>query len=109
MTIGVFRAEIEWAAGKNLTQKVMKKKPKKGAKNTKPVTKTEQCESFFNFFTPPQVPEDDDIDQETAEQLQDSMEQDYDIGYVGVPLLTSASIVVNLLSVSPCGATNADL
>ncbi|KAG0590212.1 hypothetical protein M758_1G079700 [Ceratodon purpureus] len=72
--------EIEWAAGKNLTQKVMKKKPKKGAKNTKPVTKTEQCESFFNFFTPPQVPEDDDIDQDTAEALQDSMEQDYDIG-----------------------------
>jgi nucleosome assembly protein 1-like 1 len=72
--------EIEWASGKNLTQKVMKKKPKKGAKNTKPVTKTEQCESFFNFFTPPQVPEDDDIDQDTAEQLQDSMEQDYDIG-----------------------------
>lgn len=72
--------EIEWAAGKNLTQKVMKKKPKKGAKNTKPVTKTEQCESFFNFFTPPQVPEEEDIDQDTAEQLQDSMEQDYDIG-----------------------------
>lgn len=80
----VFRTEIEWAAGKNLTQKVMKKKPKKGAKNTKPVTKTEQCESFFNFFTPPQVPEEEDIDQDTAEQLQDSMEQDYDIGYVGL-------------------------
>jgi len=72
--------EIEWNAGKNLTQKVMKKKPKKGAKNTKPVTKTEQCDSFFNFFTPPQVPEDDDIDQDAAEALQDSMEQDYDIG-----------------------------
>jgi len=72
--------EIEWVAGKNLTQKVLKKKPKKGAKNTKPVTKTEQCESFFNFFNPPQVPDDDDIDQDTAEQLQDLMEQDYDIG-----------------------------
>lgn len=60
------RTEIEWNAGKNITQKVMKKKPKKGSKNTKPVTKTEQCESFFNFFSPPQVPEDDDIDQETV-------------------------------------------
>lgn len=78
----ISRTEIEWNVGKNLTQKVMKKKPKKGAKNTKPVTKTELCESFFNFFTPPQVPEDDDIDQDTAEALQDSMEQDYDIGYV---------------------------
>jgi len=72
--------DIEWNAGKNITQKVMKKKPKKGSKNTKPVTKTEQCESFFNFFSPPQVPEDDDIDQETAEELQDLMEQDYDVG-----------------------------
>lgn len=60
------RTEIEWNAGKNITQKVMKKKPKKGSKNTKPVTKTEQCDSFFNFFNPPQVPEDDDIDQETV-------------------------------------------
>jgi hypothetical protein len=34
---------------------VMKKKPRKGAKNAKPITKTEQCESFFNFFTPPDV------------------------------------------------------
>lgn len=59
------RTEIEWNSGKNLTQKVMKKKAKKGSKNTKPVTKTENCDSFFNFFNPPQVPEDDqDIDQE---------------------------------------------
>ncbi|CAK9223728.1 unnamed protein product [Sphagnum jensenii] len=72
--------EIEWIPGKNLTTKVLKKKPKKGAKNTKPVTKTERCESFFNFFSPPQVPDEEDIDQDTAEELQDLMEQDYDIG-----------------------------
>jgi len=73
--------EIDWYPGKNVTQKLMKKKPKKGAKNAKPVTKTEQCESFFNFFSPPQVPEDDEeLDEETAENLQDLMEQDYDIG-----------------------------
>ncbi|PKA58995.1 hypothetical protein AXF42_Ash001088 [Apostasia shenzhenica] len=74
-------SEIGWFPGKCLTQKVLKKKPKKGAKGSKPVTKTEICESFFNFFSPPQVPEEDDeIDEETAEQLQDQMEQDYDIG-----------------------------
>ncbi|MCO5547730.1 hypothetical protein L7F22_001181 [Adiantum nelumboides] len=73
--------EIEWNPGKNLTQKVMRKKVKKGAKNVKPITKTEACESFFNFFSPPQVPEDDEeIDQEKAEELQDTMEQDYEIG-----------------------------
>jgi nucleosome assembly protein 1-like 1 len=96
-----------------LTQKLLKKKPKKGSKNAKPITKTEECESFFNFFSPPQVPEDDeDIDEDTvmtsfitsiemindnsllvfnsgcffchlleqAEELQNQMEQDYDIG-----------------------------
>ncbi|XXG48407.1 hypothetical protein AAC387_Pa02g2865 [Persea americana] len=73
--------EIEWHPGKSLTQKLLKKKPRKGSKNTKPITKTENCESFFNFFNPPQVPEDDDdIDEETAEELQNQMEQDYDIG-----------------------------
>ncbi|MQM21531.1 hypothetical protein Taro_054572 [Colocasia esculenta] len=73
--------EIEWHPGKCLTQKILKKKPKKGSKNTKPITKTENCDSFFNFFNPPQVPEDDDdLDEETAEELQNQMEQDYDIG-----------------------------
>lgn len=73
--------EIEWFPGKCLTQKILKKKPKKGSKNTKPITKTETCESFFNFFNPPQVPDDDEeIEEEAAEQLQDLMEQDYDIG-----------------------------
>ncbi|OIW19376.1 hypothetical protein TanjilG_03510 [Lupinus angustifolius] len=73
--------EIQWLPGKCLTQKVLKKKPKKGSKNAKPITKTEDCESFFNFFNPPQVPDDDDdIDEDVAEELQNQMEQDYDIG-----------------------------
>lgn len=62
-----FRTEIEWYPGKSLTQKVLKKKPKKGSKNTKPITKIENCESFFNFFSPPQVPDDDEeIDEDTV-------------------------------------------
>ncbi|XWS70020.1 hypothetical protein CRYUN_Cryun03dG0013200 [Craigia yunnanensis] len=73
--------EIEWYPGKCLTQKLLKKKLKKGSKNAKPITKTEDCESFFNFFNPPQIPDDDeDIDEDTAEELQNQMEQDYDIG-----------------------------
>ncbi|XP_023634200.1 nucleosome assembly protein 1;1 isoform X2 [Capsella rubella] len=73
--------EIDWYPGKCLTQKILKKKPKKGSKNAKPITKTEDCASFFNFFSPPQVPdEDEDIDEERAEDLQNLMEQDYDIG-----------------------------
>ncbi|KAI3688935.1 hypothetical protein L2E82_46881 [Cichorium intybus] len=73
--------DIEWLHGKCLTQNILKKKPKKGSKNAKPITKTENCESFFNFFSPPQVPEDDDdINEDVAEELQNLMEQYYDIG-----------------------------
>ncbi|KAI4355451.1 hypothetical protein L6164_004226 [Bauhinia variegata] len=73
--------EIEWYPGKNLTQKVVKKKPRKGSKNSKPIVKRESCDSFFNFFNPPQIPEDDhDIDENAAEELESLMQQDYDIG-----------------------------
>lgn len=54
------RTEIEWHPAKCLTQKILKKKPKKGSKSAKPIIKTEECESFFNIFNPPQIPEDDD-------------------------------------------------
>ncbi|KAG1367561.1 putative nucleosome assembly protein 1-like 2 [Cocos nucifera] len=87
--------EIEWYSGKCLTQKVLKKKPRKGSKNTKPITKTENCDSFFNFFTPPQIPDDDDeIDEDTAEQLQNQMEQDYDIGRVEFILGKKSSVLI---------------
>ncbi|RAL51124.1 hypothetical protein DM860_005480 [Cuscuta australis] len=73
--------EMEWYPGKSLTQKILKKKPKKGSKNAKPITRTEKCDSFFNFFSPPQVPEDeDDLDRDAADELQAMMEQDYEIG-----------------------------
>ncbi|KAK9678311.1 hypothetical protein RND81_11G202900 [Saponaria officinalis] len=73
--------EIEWFPGKCLTEKILKKKPKKGSKNAKPITKTETVDSFFNFFTPPEVPDDDEeIDEDVADELQSQMELDYDIG-----------------------------
>ncbi|GJX95398.1 nucleosome assembly protein 1;4-like protein [Tanacetum coccineum] len=74
--------EIDWYPGKKLTQKVLRKKPKKGTRSPKPpITKTENCESFFNFFNPPQIPDDEEeIDEDTADLLQNKMEQDYDIG-----------------------------
>ncbi|KAI3828469.1 hypothetical protein L1987_02570 [Smallanthus sonchifolius] len=74
--------EIGWFPGKNLTQKVLRKKAKKGSRSLKPpITKSEDCDSFFNFFNPPEIPDDeDDIDEDTAELLQNQMEHDYDIG-----------------------------
>ncbi|KAI3917563.1 hypothetical protein MKW98_021325 [Papaver atlanticum] len=83
----VIGTEIEWLPGKNLTQKVLKKVPRKGYKNTKPITKNVKCESFFNFFNPPQVPDNfsygsffNFYDDETDEDLEDQMEHDYDLG-----------------------------
>ncbi|XP_042386032.1 nucleosome assembly protein 1;2-like isoform X1 [Zingiber officinale] len=74
--------EIEWFPGRCLTQKTYLKKPKKGSKNTKPITITVKCDSFFNFFKPAEVPNDGaDLDGNTqAEELKDLMEADYVIG-----------------------------
>lgn len=67
LLLTICSTEIDWHQGKCLTQKILKKKPKKGSKNAKPIIKTEQCESFFNFFSPPQVPDDEeDIDEEAV-------------------------------------------
>jgi nucleosome assembly protein 1-like 1 len=69
---------INWAAGKDPTMKVMKKKAKKGGK---PLTKLEPCESFFRFFSPPDMPEDEDeLTEEDAEALQEAVEADFELG-----------------------------
>lgn len=74
--------KIEWKTGKNTTVKVIKQKVKqkgKGKGGQKFVTKTEKRESFFNFFSPPKVPEDpkEEIDDET----QALITEDFDIGF----------------------------
>jgi len=75
--------EIKWKQGKNLTVKIMKKKAKKGKAAGKTLTKSEPCESFFNFFSPPKIPEDgEELEEEEMEQLQEVMEADYEIGSV---------------------------
>lgn len=71
--------KIDWKDGKNITQKQVKKKQKhKGRGQTRVVTKTVQTDSFFNFFDPPEVPEDeDDMDEETEALLA----ADFEIGH----------------------------
>lgn len=75
---------IEWKAGKDVTIKIMKKKPKKGGKpDAKPQIKTEKVDSFFNFFSPPDLPGDDDeIEEEAMEELQIMVESDYEVGAI---------------------------
>jgi len=65
--------EIQWAEGKNVTVKIKKKKQRnKNGKGTRTVTKVEPCESFFNFFAPPSIPnpEEDGLEEEELEQRQ---------------------------------------
>ena len=72
---------IAWAAGKDPTVKVLKKKGTKPG--TKPQTKIERVDSFFNFFSPPDVPEEgDEIDEEEMEALQEALEADHEIGTI---------------------------
>ena len=62
---------------------VMKKKAKavKGKPAGRMLTKTEPCASFFNFFSPPAVPENpNEADEDEMEELQQAMEEDYELG-----------------------------
>merc|ERR1712032_1363103 len=66
-----------------LTTKVMKRKAKKACPSRKAQIKVEKVPSFFHFFSPPDVPEDEDeLDEEEAEELQDAMEADFEMGLV---------------------------
>lgn len=73
--------KIDWKAGKNTTVKVIKQKVKqkgKGKGAAKTVTKQEKRESFFNFFSPPKVPEDEE---ELDDVMQAVITEDFDIGF----------------------------
>merc|ERR1719466_28048 len=74
--------KIDWKAGKNTTVKVIKQKVKqkgKGKGGPKFVTKEEKRETFFNFFKPPKVPEDDK--EEVDDERQAQITEDFDIGF----------------------------
>lgn len=70
---------IDWKKGKNITKKEVKKKQKhKGRGQTRIVTKMVQNDSFFNFFDPPEMPEnEEDLDEETEALLA----VDFEIGH----------------------------
>merc|ERR1712168_964643 len=69
--------EIDWKKGKNVTQKLVKKKQKqKGGTQVRFVTKAVKTASFFNFFDPPDIENEDELDEETEELLA----ADFEIG-----------------------------
>ena len=72
------RCTIDWKKGKNVTVKLIKKTQKHKGRGTKrTITKTVQNDSFFNFFTPPEVPESEEGDEDTEALLA----ADFEIGH----------------------------
>lgn len=72
---------INWAAGKDTTVEQVKKKSKgkKGAPAVV-VTQNKPCDSFFNFFKTPAIPENpEDLSEEELEALQQQMDEDYEL------------------------------
>eukprot|EP00188_Purpureofilum_apyrenoidigerum_P001472 Plantae.Rhodophyta-Purpureofilum_apyrenoidigerum.ctg18087.p1 GENE.Plantae.Rhodophyta-Purpureofilum_apyrenoidigerum.ctg18087~~Plantae.Rhodophyta-Purpureofilum_apyrenoidigerum.ctg18087.p1 ORF type:complete len:378 (-),score=118.13 Plantae.Rhodophyta-Purpureofilum_apyrenoidigerum.ctg18087:96-1148(-) len=80
---------INWNPSKDLTTKVVKKRTKKNKKAPyRTITKVEVCDSFFNFFQPPQMPDgadDDDEEKTDADRanfdlINEILEADYELG-----------------------------
>ncbi|KAI0019617.1 NAP-domain-containing protein [Xylariomycetidae sp. FL0641] len=71
--------KINWKEGQDLTVRVESKKQRnKNTKQTRIVKKTVPTESFFNFFSPPKAPSDDDED--AASDIEERLELDYQLG-----------------------------
>lgn len=73
---------IEWQKGKNLTVKTIKRKQKHKARGAvRTITKQVPADSFFNFFNPPQV--------------QDDNKEDHDLQTVSLVFFFSSFFVTN--------------
>ncbi|KZF22644.1 nucleosome assembly protein [Xylona heveae TC161] len=71
--------KIDWKTGKDLTVRIESKKQRnKNTKQTRVVKKTVPTESFFNFFSPPKAPTEDDDD--AASDIEERLELDYQLG-----------------------------
>merc|ERR1712071_455747 len=71
---------IDWKKGKNITVKTIKKKQKHKSKGSvRTVTKTVQNDSFFNFFSPPTVSDDPDV--EVDDDTRALLTADFEIGH----------------------------
>ncbi|KAL1459837.1 hypothetical protein WDU94_011790, partial [Cyamophila willieti] len=72
--------KIDWNKDQNVTVKTVKKRQKHKSKGQiRVVNKTEPNDSFFNFFNPPDVPEDPNAD--VDEETQALLSSDFEIGH----------------------------
>jgi nucleosome assembly protein 1-like 1 len=79
--------KINWKSkGDNLTVMIKKKQQKHRTKKTvRTIEQEVKCDSFFNFFDPPRIPqegdpEDEDDDEVDYEELEERIEYDYEVG-----------------------------
>jgi nucleosome assembly protein 1-like 1 len=87
---GTEGTEIDWKPGMDLTvemvtKKVKKKGQRKGRPQTKTVTREEECKSFFNFFSPPDLEEEDDEDEgdeDAYEERAALIDLDFELGMI---------------------------
>ncbi|KAJ5911020.1 Nucleosome assembly protein 1 [Penicillium subrubescens] len=72
-------SKIDWKDEKDLTLRLESKKQRnKNTKQTRVVKISVPTESFFNFFSPPQPPVDDD--ESVASDIEERLELDYQLG-----------------------------
>lgn len=74
--------EIKWKEDKDLTKEFeIKKQRNKNTNRTRLVRKARPTDSFFNFFSPPVPPaNEEDLDEDELEELEEKLEMDYQIG-----------------------------
>ncbi|ORX97726.1 NAP-domain-containing protein [Basidiobolus meristosporus CBS 931.73] len=72
---------IEWKEGKDLSVTIETKKQRhKSTNKTRVVKRTVPAETFFNFFTPIEVPDAEDLDENEENDIGEQLEADYELG-----------------------------
>ncbi|CAM9314928.1 unnamed protein product, partial [Scytosiphon promiscuus] len=77
---GVEGTPIDWKSGRNLCEKTIRRKVKRGGQS-RTITKTEKTESFFKFFQNP-VMYDDEEEEEDEELYNFSFDMDYEVARI---------------------------
>ena len=75
-------ADIKWSSPEhNVTVRVEQRKQRnKHTKATRTIEKTLKIDSFFNFFSPPALPDIDEVEDEYAQNLQSELDLDFELG-----------------------------
>lgn len=81
--IGCKGCKIDWKEGKDVTKKTMKVKTISGKKGksgspVKTITKEVETDSFFDFFSPPEIKEDGEVDDSEDRA---ALAVDFDVGF----------------------------